>query len=198
MNGKGKAIGPDLSNLIFRDYKSVMRDIHTPSAAINPDYIASTVTLTDKSTLTGWVSSTSDSLTVRDIGGNKTTVAISKVASSKALTESLMPAGLDVMLGQQKMKDLLTFLLTARKPLQLNFPFIPAIRPGSEVKEVMQNYMPPVRVSKVPFKAIRVLWVAGPREPQYVTKNVWQQNKRDYLTEQQRMIQLLGLANNIK
>src|SRR5690606_26222653 len=32
VNGKGKSIGPDLSNLIFRDYKSVMRDIHTPSA----------------------------------------------------------------------------------------------------------------------------------------------------------------------
>ncbi|MEO6150251.1 MAG: ThuA domain-containing protein [Mucilaginibacter sp.] len=198
VGGKGKSIGPDLSNLIFRDYKSVMRDIHTPSAAINPDYIAYTVTLKDKRTLMGWVSSTTDSLTVRDIGGNKTTVPLSSVASSKTLSTSLMPEGLDKMLGPQKMKDLLSYLLTSRKPLKLDFPFIPWIRPGSEVRQVMQNYTPPPVKAKLPVKPLRVLWVAGAREAQFVTKNVWQQNKRDYLTEQDRMGQLLCLADNIK
>ena len=39
VRGRGGRIGPDLSNLIHRDYVSVLRDIHSPSAAINPDYI---------------------------------------------------------------------------------------------------------------------------------------------------------------
>ena len=38
-------IGPDLSNLIHRDYASVLRDITQPSFAINPDYLTQTVTL---------------------------------------------------------------------------------------------------------------------------------------------------------
>ncbi|RCH56056.1 hypothetical protein DJ568_04730 [Mucilaginibacter hurinus] len=198
VNGKGKAIGPDLSNLIFRDYKSVMRDIHSPSAAINPDYIAYTVTLKDKRKLVGWVSQTTDSLTVRDLGGNNTTVPLSQVESSKTMSTSLMPEGLDKMLGPQKMKDLLTYLLTARKPLQLDFPFIPAIRTGVEARQVMQEYTPPAPKAKTPAKPLRVLWLASERESQFATKNIWQQNKRDYLLEQKRMTELLGLAYNVK
>ncbi|MBC7874709.1 MAG: c-type cytochrome, partial [Ferruginibacter sp.] len=48
IGGKGKDIGPDLSNLIFKDYTSVLRDIHDPSSAINPDYVGHTVVLKDK------------------------------------------------------------------------------------------------------------------------------------------------------
>src|SRR5262249_20279424 len=39
VNGAGGAIGPDLSNLIHRDYDSVLRDIRFPSVAINPDHL---------------------------------------------------------------------------------------------------------------------------------------------------------------
>src|SRR5262249_17217264 len=45
MRGEGAAIGPDLSNLVFRDYQSVIKDIREPSAAINPDYLAYVVEL---------------------------------------------------------------------------------------------------------------------------------------------------------
>ena len=40
INGKGGRIGPDLSNLVHRDYDSVLKDIAQPSAAINPDHVA--------------------------------------------------------------------------------------------------------------------------------------------------------------
>ncbi|MDB6109419.1 MAG: hypothetical protein JWR69_1169, partial [Pedosphaera sp.] len=36
VGGEGGKIGPDLSNLIYRDYVSVLRDIMEPSAALNP------------------------------------------------------------------------------------------------------------------------------------------------------------------
>ena len=38
IGGEGGTIGPDLSNLIYRDYASVYKDITEPSAAINPDH----------------------------------------------------------------------------------------------------------------------------------------------------------------
>ncbi len=53
MGGIGAKIGPDLSNLIHRDYASVMRDIVHPSFAINPDYIGHIIALEDGQVLTG-------------------------------------------------------------------------------------------------------------------------------------------------
>ncbi|MBO0699025.1 MAG: c-type cytochrome, partial [Zavarzinella sp.] len=47
VHGQGGGIGPDLSNLVHRDYHSVLRDIAEPSYAINPDYIAYRVDLND-------------------------------------------------------------------------------------------------------------------------------------------------------
>ena len=43
VRGQGSDLGPDLSNLVHRDYDSVLRDIREPSGALNPDYIASAV-----------------------------------------------------------------------------------------------------------------------------------------------------------
>ena len=53
--GRGGTIGPDLSNLIHRDYASVLRDITHPSFAINPDHLSYTVTLNDGRMLDGVV-----------------------------------------------------------------------------------------------------------------------------------------------
>ena len=55
VHGQGGAIGPDLSNLIHRDYASVYRDITQPSFAINPDYIPQTIILKDERVLSGVV-----------------------------------------------------------------------------------------------------------------------------------------------
>src|SRR5207249_1775736 len=40
IRGEGGKIGPDLSNLVFRDYDSVLRDIASPNATINPDHLS--------------------------------------------------------------------------------------------------------------------------------------------------------------
>jgi len=47
IHGEGGTIGADLSNLIYRDYASVLRDITEPSAAINPEHISYNVELKD-------------------------------------------------------------------------------------------------------------------------------------------------------
>ena len=51
--GPGRAANrPRPLNLVHRDYASVLRDIHT-ERAINPDYVAYTVALTDGRVLQG-------------------------------------------------------------------------------------------------------------------------------------------------
>ena len=49
-------MGPDLTNLVYRDYDSVLRDIREPNAAINPEHVAYTITKKDGSELTAVLS----------------------------------------------------------------------------------------------------------------------------------------------
>lgn len=53
IRGERKAIGPDLGNLIHRDYASVLQDITQPNATLNPDYLSYIVTLADGGSRTG-------------------------------------------------------------------------------------------------------------------------------------------------
>ena len=112
VGGVGGKLGPDLSNLIYRDYASVMKDIREPSAAINPDHVAFNVELKGGELMTGVViGDTPEALTLGDATGKPNVIPKSKVSSIKASAVSLMPEGLDKALGDVAMKDLLTFLL---------------------------------------------------------------------------------------
>ncbi len=53
VHGRGGTLGPDLSNLIHRDYASVLRDIISPSFAINPDHLTYNVELKSGQVLSG-------------------------------------------------------------------------------------------------------------------------------------------------
>ncbi|RCH56057.1 hypothetical protein DJ568_04735 [Mucilaginibacter hurinus] len=203
-NGKGQTIGPDLSNSKHRDYASVLRDIHEPNASINPDYVAHTVTLKNKKTYLGVLSYTKDSLSIRDAAGVRTTVALKSVAETKPYNGSIMPTGLDAMLGPQKMKDLMTFLLTNIGPAKIEHVFVPQIRSPSEVQDVLRNFSqadnlsakPKVAPKKSPAKRLgvqpkpfRILWVSGPKDHG--------PDEHDYPLQQQRMAKILMLMDNV-
>ena len=190
IGGKGKFIGPDLSNLIFRDYKSVLRDIKDPSASINPDYVAHTVTLKDDRKLTGMISYKKDSMVIRDIADNKTTVSLQDVKGTTPLSVSLMPPGLDKMLGEQKMKDLMTYLLTSFQPAEIQYPFLPPMRTKSEVAAVLRNSDTESIENKSSEKLLKILWVSGPKDHG--------PDEHDYPLQQERWAQLLSMADNVK
>lgn len=115
VSGEGGRIGPDLSNLIYRDYASVYKDVTQPSAAINPDHIAYNIQLKDGDTLTGVImDDKSDALVLGQATGQNLTVEKSKIAGMKASSLSLMPEGLLNALTPQQQRDLFTFLLTAK------------------------------------------------------------------------------------
>ncbi|MBL9201301.1 MAG: c-type cytochrome [Opitutaceae bacterium] len=113
VRGEGGIVGPDLSNLVHRDYASVLRDIIEPSAAINPDRIAYVIALEDGSTSGGVVLDESPaSIVVADASGAQRTIPRGAIAGMKASAVSLMPPGLWEQLTAQQQRDLMAFLLT--------------------------------------------------------------------------------------
>src|SRR5205809_5762469 len=114
IGGEGSHVGPDLSNLVYRDYASVRKDVEFPNGAINPDHLASLIELTDGDTVTGIIQRESDGvLTVVDGAAASRRLARTDVRSVKPSAVSLMPEGLWAGMTDEERRDLMTFLLTA-------------------------------------------------------------------------------------
>jgi len=114
VGGEGGNIGPDLSNLIFRDYASVLKDITEPNAAINPDHISYVVQLKDGESESGVVLvNNEERVVLGQVTGKDLMIPREKVASMKPSAVSVMPEGLLKLLSPQDQKDLMTFLLIA-------------------------------------------------------------------------------------
>jgi putative heme-binding domain-containing protein len=178
--GQGGRIGPDLSNLVQRDYASVLRDILQPSAAINPDYLTYTAELTDGRTLTGVVRTEGDRLIVGDTSGKETAVSRAQVESLTPSKVSTMPEGLDKALGPDRLRDLLTFLLT--EPLQPAPPEragAPPPRRRSEVEAVLRA----LPASNGNHRTLNVVLAAGPKDhgPGEHDYPLWQRRWRTLL-----------------
>jgi putative heme-binding domain-containing protein len=161
VRGRGGRIGPDLSNLIHRDYESVLRDIHSPSAAINPDYITYFVEMKDGRALQGVLRTEGDALVVGDQKGQQVTVKRADVEMLKPSAVSTMPEGQDKTLGPDRMRDLLTFLLTAPlQPAALERDGAPPPRRRAEVEAVLNDSKPPAADARKLF----IVLADGPKD----------------------------------
>ncbi len=116
IQGNGGRVGPDLTNLVYRDYESVLRDIRDPNAAINPEHVAYTVTKKDGSEFTAVLSAeNANSVSLALSGGQLIDVPRDDIAGMKQLAISLMPAGLDKALTTEQLRDLMAYLLIPQK-----------------------------------------------------------------------------------
>jgi len=116
LQGEGGRVGPELSNLVYRDYDSVLRDIRDPNAAINPEHVAYTVTKKDGSEITAVLSAeNANSVSLALPGGQVIDVPRSEIAGMKQLATSLMPAGLDKAMNPEQLRDLMAYLLIPQK-----------------------------------------------------------------------------------
>jgi putative heme-binding domain-containing protein len=112
--GEGVRVGPELGNLIHRDYASVLADIADPNSTINPDGVGYIVTMKDGSTIVGTILGESAlRLTIAQVGGTVARLTKSDIAKTEPMTVSLMPAGLEKNLSTTELRDLMTFLLTS-------------------------------------------------------------------------------------
>jgi putative heme-binding domain-containing protein len=187
LHGQGGRIGPDLSNLVHRDYESVLRDIREPSAALNPDYIPYVVERKDGRVLTGVVRSDGpERLLVGNREGEEIPVSRRDVEAMTPSPVSVMPDGLDKMLGPDKLRDLMTFLLTdPLQPAPLERDGAPPPRRRAEVAAVLKSSRP----VEGPRKKLHIVLAAGPKDHG--------PGEHDYPLWQRRWVNLLSLAEGV-
>ncbi len=188
VRGEGGMIGPDLSNLVHRDYASVLRDIQQPSAAINPEHIAYNVELKNGDVLGGVLQSDAkDHIVLGVVTGEGVSVPKHQIASLKPSSMSLMPEGLARSLSAQELKDLLTFLLTSPlEPAAIEAPNPPIARPLAELSAVMKRTG---THGDLEPKPLRIVLVAGPKDHG--------PGEHDYPLWQKRWHKLLALADGV-
>ncbi|MGQ0634944.1 MAG: ThuA domain-containing protein [Planctomycetaceae bacterium] len=161
VHGQGAQVGPDLSNLIHRDYASVLRDVTEPNFAINPDFLAYTVALKDGRTLAGTVRTVGDKLLIGDQKGTVTEVQQRDVDVMAVQSISTMPEGLPKQIGPDRLRDLLTFLLTPAPQMPRDYPGErPKPRPRSEVHAALAGAPQPAE----PTRPLRLVLVSGPKD----------------------------------
>jgi putative heme-binding domain-containing protein len=115
IRGEGGAVGPDLSNLVHRDYASVLKDVLEPSAAINPDHPAYVIRLKDGDVLSGViVKSTPEALELATAKGDPVRVERARIERLEPSKLSIMPEGLLKALNSAELRDLMTFLLSTK------------------------------------------------------------------------------------
>ena len=161
IHGAGRTIGPDLTNLVHRDYASVLRDILNPSFAINPDYLGQIVLMNDGRVLTGVLQTKGGELYLGDNTGKVTRVERAEIDLMKSAEVSIMPKGIDEKLTAQQMRDLMTFLLTPPPHMPLDSPLqAPPIRSRAEVAAVLAGSQP----LSADLKQLSVVLVAGNKD----------------------------------
>ena len=112
IRGAGSQVGPDLSNLIHRDYASVLKDIIDPNATINPDAIGYVVKLNDGEEITGTrLGETATELHIAQPGGRVAKLQKTSINKIEPMAVSLMPSALEKGLTPDELRDLMTFLL---------------------------------------------------------------------------------------
>lgn len=191
MEAQGGKIGPDLSNLIHRDYASVMKDIAQPSAAINPDHVAYNVELKDGEALTGVLLAGNETeLPIADATGKATTVRRQQIASMKPSSLSLMPEGLLQGLSPQEVKDLLTFLLVPQmQPATIEIPGEPLPRKRADFDAFLKTNRATDAVVADPTKPFRIVLCSGPKDHG--------PGEHDYPLWQNRWSKLLAMADGV-
>jgi putative heme-binding domain-containing protein len=205
IRGEGSAVGPELSNLIHRDYASVRKDIQFPNAAMNPDHVASNIELSDGEAVNGIIVSDKDNvIKLAMASGLSEVLPRRRVKSIQPAQLSLMPEGLWEALTDTERRDLMTFLLTVPLEPYAADPIIqghrrPEPRKRAEFEEFVpakitphqhgtDTETPPKRVEA----PLRIVLCAAPKDPGHNFPGL-----HDYPIWRERWSKLLALAENV-
>ncbi len=113
---KGQDVGPNLSTIQNRSASDLLIHILDPNREVQANYTQYIVELQDGRFVSGFIISESPtSVTLKRIEGVQETLLrqnIKKITSSQI---SLMPVGLEQIINQQQMSDLLAYLLSLKK-----------------------------------------------------------------------------------
>jgi putative membrane-bound dehydrogenase-like protein len=109
---KGNELGPNLSKIGgIRAEREIVESILFPSNSIARDYDQNSFQLTDGSSVLGLIKARSaEGIMIKEASGQERLLPTESVASSTQLTTSLMPMGLDGMLAEKDLIDLVAYL----------------------------------------------------------------------------------------
>ena len=112
IGNKGNEIGPNLSKIgNIRTERELIESILFPNNNIARDYDLHSFQMTDGSTVLGLIKARAEEgITITEVSGQSRLLPQASITSSTMLTNSLMPAGLDGMLGPQDLLDLVAYL----------------------------------------------------------------------------------------
>ena len=107
----GTKYGPDLATIRNRQPASILNDILDPAKSIADGYDLWTLTTNGGESFQGIVSAeTPTAITLRNAGGQETTISRHDIQSLQPLGMSAMPPGLENSIDQQEMADLLAYI----------------------------------------------------------------------------------------
>jgi putative heme-binding domain-containing protein len=117
LNRDGGKIGPELTGYERDNLDFMLPAIVDPSLAIREEFTAFTVVTKDGQTLMGFLDAqTPQSITVRDLNGQKLVLSRTDVKSLTASPASLMPEGLLDALSEAQIRDLFAYLTQKQPP----------------------------------------------------------------------------------
>ncbi|MCB0664208.1 MAG: c-type cytochrome [Saprospiraceae bacterium] len=107
----GNEVGPDLTEISRKSRETLMHDILDPNAGADPEYINHIIETEDGQIISGIIDEeTDDALFVKMMGGMERSIPKSNIKSLSSTGLSLMPEGLEGVLSQKDLADLLAFL----------------------------------------------------------------------------------------
>ncbi len=107
----GVNVAPDISDSRTKTPAQILADIIQPNRAIDANYVAYNLLLTDGTTASGILTSeTSTSITLKAPGAKVITVARGEIEQLKSTGVSLMPDGLEKNIPPQEMADVIAFI----------------------------------------------------------------------------------------
>ena len=110
LDGKGGAVGPDLSNIGARGRRDLLLEILDPNRSVEGTYRAYDVTLNNGDSLSGrLIGESRTAIELLDATAVKHVIPREEVHELRALSRSLMPEGLE-SLGEADLRALLEFL----------------------------------------------------------------------------------------
>jgi putative membrane-bound dehydrogenase-like protein len=117
LDGRGFAVGPDLSAVQGRPAAALLGDILDPSGSVEPGFRAYTVVTNDGRTYTGVLAEeTATSVVLRRTKGEQDVLLRKDIEEMTVLSQSLMPERMEDVVTQPDMADLLAYLREALGP----------------------------------------------------------------------------------
>ena len=114
LNGKGNAVGPDLTSSASHDPEALLVSILDPGREVKPNFVQYTIEDKQGRVFSGLIASqTATSITLKGGQGVTDTILRADIKEMQSSGLSLMPEGLEAAIPHQEMADLIAFLQAA-------------------------------------------------------------------------------------